>query len=225
MNLSITISCDDINPQKGYRLIGEEPEKWFRELHEQFGCKYNLFIPSNYHRRNKLTDNKGWIDELNSVEFFELCAHGHFHDTLNPQQFGECEWFELQAHEAKYRFRDMSDEWYDSIGNFPKGWRSPGWLLNPDCQSYIDENFEYVALHYDHNRNMNWNCKTFFGHDGIQQEHISIHNENMIMFQSHIAGSHNHNVWNRQNFEQLQLSLEHLTKNYECSFKTLAECL
>ncbi|NDB86341.1 MAG: hypothetical protein EB127_27135 [Alphaproteobacteria bacterium] len=72
---------------------------------------------------------------------------------------------------------------------------------------------------------MKWKCKTFFGHDGIQQENIAIHNENMIMFQSHIAGIHNHNVWNQHNYEQLHLSLTHLFESQEVTPKTLKECI
>lgn len=89
----------------------------------------------------------------------------------------------------------------------------------------MDRCFNYVAIHYEHNRNLQWNCKTFFGHDGIQQENISIHNEDMIMFQSHIAGKHNHNVWNEQNYEQLRMSLDHLFSTYDVTPKLLKECL
>lgn len=92
--------------------------------------------------------------------------------------------------------------------------------------------FEYAALHYEHNHNMIWkgsgfvkSFKSFFGHDGIQQTNISIHNDDMIMLTSHIAGNWNHNVWNEQNYEQLCISLDHLVEKYDCEFKTLRECI
>ena len=46
----------------------------------------------------------------------------------------------------------------------------------------------------------------------------------MIMFQSHIAGDWNDNVWNEDNYKQMRLSLSHL-KQYKPKFKTLKECL
>ena len=43
------------------------------------------------------------------------------------------------------------------------------------------------------------------------------------MFQSHIAGEHNDNVWNEQNYKQLRMSLQHLVKLYNTEFKTMSE--
>ena len=44
------------------------------------------------------------------------------------------------------------------------------------------------------------------------------------MFQSHIAGDWNDNVWNETNYNQMRLSLDALNKN-KIEFKTLGECL
>lgn len=237
MNLQITISCDDICPLKGYRVLGEKPEKWFRELNERFGAKITCFIPSNFHNQAPLSQNKSWVNELNSVDYLELAFHGHLHDTPDRMKYGECEFGFLRDEvEIVQRLHNMAWEW-DQCGIFPVGFRTPGWVMSEESKrcierfSYNNKKIEYVAVHYEHNRGMNWNCKTFLGHDGIQQENISIHNVSedgqtgMIMFQSHIFGNHNHNVWNEANFEQLKISLEHLTENYSYSFKTLAECL
>ena len=44
------------------------------------------------------------------------------------------------------------------------------------------------------------------------------------MFQSHIAGDWNDNYWNKENYEQVRLSLQHLTQqNY--AFKTISEII
>lgn len=230
MNLQITISCDDICPLKGYRVLGEKSEKWFRELNERFGAKITCFVPSNFHNQAPLSQNKSWVNDLNSIPYLEAAAHGHFHDTSDRLKWGECEMFEPNRLIAG-TINDMLGEWYDCLGYYPVGFRPPGWLCSENAKNTLEQCFKYVAIHYEHNRGMKWNCKTFFGHDGIQQENISIHNVSedgqtgMIMFQSHIFGNHNHNVWNEANFEQLKISLEHLTENYSYSFKTLAECL
>ena len=44
------------------------------------------------------------------------------------------------------------------------------------------------------------------------------------MFQSHIAGDWNDNVWNETNYNQMRLSLEALSSN-NVEYKTLGECL
>ena len=240
MNLKITISIDDVHPAKGWRILGDPTEKWLRSLNEEFGAQFDLFIPSCYHGKYPISEHKSWIEELSDIDWMSLNAHGHFHQTSDPKKFGECEFMELSnPKEILNRITEMWNEWI-SVEYKPLGWRNPGWLCSPESQKRLDSdtfisksdigtwgplNFEYVALHYEHNRGMQWNCKTFFGHDGIQQENISVHNGDMIMFQSHIAGTWNHNVWNEANYEQLRLSLTHLVEQYNCEFKTLKECL
>lgn len=58
MNLKLTISCDDINPHPKYRLLGTPVEKWFRQLNDEFGVKFTLFVPSNYHHQFPLSEHK-----------------------------------------------------------------------------------------------------------------------------------------------------------------------
>lgn len=225
--MRLNIACDDVNPLVGYRILGDKTEKWFRQLNEDYGVKFTLFIPSNYHNQAPLSQHKEWIQELASIEWLELAAHGHFHMTTDPKRFGECEFFELQnIDNIVDRLRMMFNEW-NKVGIIPIGWRSPGWLMSTPVSSLVSTQFEYAAAHYEHNVGLNWgrtDFKVFFGHDGIQQEHISIHNGDMIMFQSHIAGNHNHNVWNEHNYNQLRSSLEYLYQNYVIDPKCLSEC-
>ena len=233
MELKLTIAIDDVCPKKGYRILGEQTETWLRKLNEEFGCRFTLFVPSCYHGQYPLSEHKEWINELNGIEWLELAAHGHYHQTTNPQIYGECEFAEIQDYDiARDRINMMYDEWA-SVGFIPKGFRPPGWLCSEQSnRAWVDQqlleglfHLDYVAVHYEHNRNLKWDCKTFLGHDGIQQENISIHNEDMIMYQSHIAGTHNHNVWNQSNYDQLHLSLTHLFDSYKVTPKLLKECL
>ena len=62
-----------------------------------------------------------------------------------------------------------------------------------------------------------------FGHDGIHETDISTHN-GKIMFQSHIAGEWNDNVWNESNYKQLRLSLSHL-QSQGIQFNTIQEII
>lgn len=233
-DIKLTISIDDVNPLPGWRILGDPSEKWLRTLHEQFGLKFTLFIPSHYHNlpNTQLRDNKEWIQELNSIEWIELAAHGHFHETSDRSRYGECEFLELDYYQASYTLSMSWEQWDDADVDVPCGFRPPGWLVSPQSNQAIKDFivnehpiFKYVAIHYQHNNGLKWNCKEFFGHDDIQSNSISVHNENMIMFQSHICGNWNKNVWNQDNYEQLRLSLNYLSENLTYQPATLQECV
>ena len=222
--IDITISIDDIHPGKGWGVEGDQCMEYLDELNKEFGAKFTLFIPSNYHNTAPLSQNKEWVDWLKSKGYFELAAHGHYH-AWERKDIGECEFFELDTlQKASDRLDELFNEW-NAVGHTPVGWRNPGWLGHPAAISELGKRFKYAAIHYEHNHNIPWGCKTFYGHDGINTTDISVHNNNMIMFQSHIAGDWNDNVWNETNYQQMRMSLSHLTSTMKVQFKTLGECL
>lgn len=224
--MRITIAIDDVCPKPGYRIVQEQTGEWLHQLNEEFGAKFTLFIPSNYHGEYPISRYLSWIDCLLTTSYFELAAHGHFHITSDRLKYGECEFINLNEGDTKRRLDDLFIEWM-AVQYLPKGWRSPGWLTSPEAAKVIGRNFYYIAAHSEHNLGIDWGTEpcVFYGHDGIHQNNIGIHNGDMIMFQSHIAGKHNHNVWSEDNFLQLRESLRFLTENYECEFKTLDECV
>ena len=219
---NVTIAIDDIHPEKGWGLQGDTCMEYLEDLNKEFGAKFTLFIPSNYHNKFPISDHQEWIDWLKSKEYFELAAHGHYH-MCDREDIGECEFYEIDtADKAKSRIWQMMDEWSD-VGHKPLGWRNPGWLAHPEAVKWLGPIFKYAAVHYEHNHNLQWHCKMIFGADGIHETDISTHDGN-IMFQSHIAGHHNDNVWNETNYQQLQLSLRHLT-DQGIEFKTIQELI
>ncbi len=128
------------------------------------------------------------------------------------------------AAKASDRLDNLLAEW-KAVGHLPKGWRNPGWLAHPAAIEELGKRFKYAAIHYEHNHNIPWSCKTFYGHDGIHTTDVGLHNGDMIMFQSHIAGDWNDNTWNETNYKQMRLSLQFLTDTTKVTFKTLEECL
>ena len=116
----------------------------------------------------------------------------------------------------------MLEEW-EKVDFKPVGWRNPGWLAHPIVIKELGKHFKYAAVHYEHNHNIQWDCKMIFGADGIHETDIKLHNGN-VMFQSHIAGEWNDNVWNEVNYNQLRLSLDYLKKNGGV-FKTISEII
>ena len=136
---------------------------------------------------------------------------------------GECEFFELDSiDKAKSRILLMMNEW-EKVNHKPIGWRNPGWLAHPEAIKQLGPLFKYAAVHYEHNHNLQWDCKMIFGADGINETDIKLH-DNRIMFQSHIAGDWNDNVWSKENYEQMRVSLEYL-KDQNLQFKTIGETI
>jgi len=219
--MEIVICIDDVHPEKGWGLKGDKCMEYLEKLNKEFGAKFVLFIPSNYHDKYPISDHQEWIDWLKSKDYFELAAHGHYH-ACERTDIGECEFFEIDtADKAKSRIWQMMDEWSD-VGHKPTGWRNPGWLAHPEAAKWLGPIFDYSAVHYEHNNNIQWDCRTFYGADGIHETDISLH-DGRIMFQSHIAGDWNDNVWNEENYEQLRMSLKFLTENNDTKFVTLEE--
>lgn len=223
MNLKVTIAVDDVHPEKGWGEWDDPAIGWMDTLHKKYGAKFTFFIPSNYHGKYPISQHKDWIDWLLSLGYIELAAHGHFHQTSNAGRFGECEFFEPRDPVQQLILTEMMMSEWDKVYPSVQGWRSPGWLIDPSYVDLIGNLFDYVAVHYEHNGHLKWPCKTIFGHDGINQQIIKIHPTNRIMYQSHIAGTWNDNVWNQQNYEQLDASLGFLVENYDMEFVTMCE--
>lgn len=221
--INLTIAIDDVNPKKDWRILGDKTEKYLFDLNKEFGAKFTLFIPSNHHSTGKLSENKDWVNELQSSGIFELVAHGHYHQTSDNARFGEMEFVDMTEQECIDRIAMLNEEW-ESVGIKPKGWRNPGWMCQPYCVEHLSKNFEWAALHYQHNHNLKWGCKMLYGADGIHEVDIHLHEGN-IMFQSHIFGDWNHNTWNESNYQQMKLSLGHLVDTQQIDFKTISEII
>jgi hypothetical protein len=107
----------------------------------------------------------------------------------------------------------------------PRGWRNPGWLSSPAATSVLSNHFYWAALHYEHNMGQYWGgCRMIYGADGINEPEIKMHmGGDVVMFQSHIAGDWNKNIWNEENYNNLRNWLQYLTTEHEVEFLTLSE--
>lgn len=219
---NLIVAIDDLHPEQGWGCEGDECVSYLEQLNEEFGCKFTLFIPSNYHGKYPISENKDWIDFWRSKDWVELSAHGHFH-SCERDDIGECEFFELDTEsKTEERIQQCLKEW-QSVGHKPKGWRNPGWLAHPNAVSVVGRYFDYAAIHEEHNRGMSWSCKTFVGCDGINEtERINLY-DNTFMFQSHITGDWNDNTWNQKNYENFRNVLEYLEKDSKLRYSTIGE--
>ena len=222
MEINLTVAIDDIHPEKGWGMPGDKCMDYLDLLNKEFGIKFTLFIPSNYHNQFPLSKHKEWIDWLKTLGYFELAAHGHFHKTSNRNIWGECEFAEISTEvECINRVAMMWSEW-NEVDHKPVGWRNPGWLAQSVCVDVLGNHFKYAAVHYEHNKGLQWKCKMLFGADGIHETNINLHDNN-LMFQSHIAGDWNQNIWNESNYKQFRESLKFLYDTYSINNKFLIE--
>ena len=221
---NITVSIDDLHPEQGWGCEGDESVGYLEELNKEFGCKFTLFIPSNYHGKYPLSKHKDWIDFWKSKDWVELAAHGHYHQC-ERNDIGECEFFELDNKiKAQDRISMCMDEWL-SVNLRPRGWRNPGWLAHPNAIEVIGGYFDYAAIHSEHNHGVEWKCKTFIGCDGIHETDLIQLHDNTFMFQSHIAGKTNDNNWNEDNYNNFKNVLEFLSKSSKLEYVTLEELI
>ena len=61
MELNLTVAIDDIHPEKGWGMPGDECMEYLDSLHNEFGVKFTLFIPSNYHKHFPISQHKDWM--------------------------------------------------------------------------------------------------------------------------------------------------------------------
>lgn len=222
--VNVTISIDDLHPEEGWGCYGDKSVAYLKNLWEEFGCKFTLFVPSNYHGKYPLSEHKDWVNYWLKQEWVELAAHGHYHDCRNGGP-GECEFSELDYNGAIERIEESMREWV-RCGYIPKGFRMPGWLCNQESGRAIGEKYSYVAIHSHLNDNINFGTKVLKGEDGIHKtDSLQIWDNNRFMFQSHIAGKTNDNNWNKKNYENFKNVLEYLQKSYILEYVTLGDLI
>jgi len=217
--LNIVICIDDVHPQKNWRIKGDVVESYLDSLNTTFGAKFNLFIPSYYHSLTPLRFYRDWVTWAKDLGYFELCAHGHFHSCKNSM-LGEQEFLEIDYVDAKERVSMIFDEW-DKVGVKPQGFRMPGWGCSQGSAQAVGEAFKYVAAHEHINYNITFPTKTFYGCDGIHESTpLTIQKNKTVVFQSHIFGDWNKNVWNDKNYENFFMVLDYLRNTYTLNFTT-----
>jgi peptidoglycan/xylan/chitin deacetylase (PgdA/CDA1 family) len=217
--MDVIIAIDDLHPEQGWGCEGDESVGYIEELNKEYGCKFNLFIPSNYHDKYPIT--KEWVDFWKSKDYVELSNHGHYHECKN-EGIGEMEFFELNHSESVQRIQKSLELW-KKCGYKPKGFRAPGWRVNSESAKAIGECFDWVAAHDVINKGIDFGCDTFYGCDGIHEtDNINLW-DNRFMFQSHIAGDWNDNCWNEENYNNFRNILEYLSTQYKLSYKTMSE--
>tara|TARA_Y100000356_G_scaffold50285_1_gene40052 strand:- start:4475 stop:5176 length:702 start_codon:yes stop_codon:yes gene_type:complete len=222
-NLNVVIAIDDLHPEKGWGVEGDESVDKLISLNEEFGCKFVLFIPSNYHRNFPISEHKDWIDFWSRKEWVELAAHGHFHDRpFCSLDLTECEFIDLDYKEAHDRIKSCLNEW-DKVGVRPEGWRMCGWEATQASFDVVQENFKYIAAHERSNSHIFFrNHKVFFNNTDIHGTNLRI-TKDSVYFQSHINGETNKNTWSDENYLAFKNALKFMSQKKNLNFVTYNE--
>ena len=219
---NVVVAIDDLHPEQGWGCEGDIQVEYLTRLNKQYGVKFTLFCPSYYHHEYKLT--KDWVSYWKQFDWVELAKHGHFHDVqkYSFDQMGDQEFLELNYTEATERIQESLALW-EECGHRPKGFRSPGWGITQEAATAVSSYFDWVAGHEQINQNIVFPTQYFIGADGIHEtEDISLYGDT-FMFQSHIQGDWNDNVWNEKNYLHFQKVLDYLLSQYELQFTTISE--
>ena len=142
---NVIIAIDDLHPEQGWGCEGDESVGYLQALNEEFGCKFTLFVPSNYHHKYPLSQYPDWIKFWLDREWVELAAHGHYHDC-ESDGIGEQEFLELNFQQAQDRLIEAFKEW-QPFGYRPIGFRMPGWGCNQESAQAVGLAFDWVAAH------------------------------------------------------------------------------
>jgi|TARA_R110000824_G_scaffold232230_4_gene420187 peptidoglycan/xylan/chitin deacetylase (PgdA/CDA1 family) len=219
MKTNVVVAIDDLHPEEDWGCEGDEQIEYLDSLNEKYGVKFNLFIPSNYHDKYPIT--KEWVDFWKSKDYVELSNHGHYHACKN-EGVGEMEFFELGYSESVQRIQESLELW-KTCGYKPKGFRAPGWGLTQESADAVSSYFDWIAGHTNINKGLSFGTQFFEGCDGINEpDSLSLYG-NTFMFQSHINGVHNNNVWKEENYLHFEQVLEYLLTQYELQFVTISE--
>ena len=226
--LNVIVCVDDMHPEEGWGCADDTQTHLICELNKEYGVQFTLFMPSNYHFKYPVSENKEWVDFWKNKDWVEIGAHGCYHDVqkYSRDTIGEQEFLELDYEESKDRIELMLTDWA-MVDCKPRGFRFPGWGCTPESSRAAAEYFDYLALHSDLNNRIHFpkTVKTFRGDSSIvDKSRIQFWNHGVV-FQSHIAGKANSNNWTEQNYETFRTILNALQKNYTLNFIRYGELL
>lgn len=224
--LYIVFSVDDFAPAPGYGLyLTSGPFKYLKKLNDEFGAKFTMFsIPFLQGNEEYLwTNNKVWVDKINSFDWIEVAQHGLTHTASKPE-WGAQELMGLNNEQIS-RLLMEGRIVFKQAGVPINGFKSPGWYMRKDIYPLLSaRGFTYVADH-------------FFGNKIIPQEKLyrvpvtfSIDHifhdkyDDYLILHSHMnPEGGNRNAWNGELYEEVRKYLLTLKKKYDLEFITMSE--
>jgi len=226
MTLKIIIDVDDVRPENFAGLLGfKGPLGYLKKLNEEFGAKFTLFVPVNWHGKFHIKRKRGWLRNLAHTGFIEIASHGLLHQANDPK-YKDMEYINVTDEEFKESILKQIVAFQD-LGVDPKGYRPPGWAIKPSQYKIIARYFKYIADHHI-------GVLPIKTRDGllripytlsIDNLHSTHYNDGLLVLHSHITGMEgSNNCWNQETFEKVREFLHTLIeKNEKVEFITMSE--
>jgi len=223
--IKLAISVDDIHNEEGFgKYPHEKPMKFLKDLNEEFGLKFTLFVVPCWHGKYQLD---GELLEFlkENQEWIEVSAHGFTHYHKNPKH--SMEFKDLKPEEI-YRSVNFSAHTFKSKGLVPKGFKAPGWFFPEPMLKLIIQNFEYIMEDFRGTRPIYIKLpkgrlfrrvpftESIHEIGRIDWSLADLEESDSIILHSHFGvGKSNPNNWNDELFEKVRWLVKKLNEKYE----------
>jgi hypothetical protein len=212
----VLFSVDDAHPEQGWCNGRDEQSEYLNYLNEEFGAKFTLFVPANYHYKFPVSEHPDFFKYWNDrKDWAELASHGYSHLIAGTSR--ETEFDSLrETEEIKERFNKILYEW-NLIGHRPVGFKTPGWLITRESLQWAEHYFQYVVSHPNHRHDNTINPLT-------EMFHIDLNDR--VILHAHANNSkmaRNANNINAENFQGWREQIVELKRLYDCKFMTFSE--
>lgn len=226
MTLKIIIDVDDVRPENFAGLLGfKGPLGYLKKLNEEFGAKFTLFVPVNWHGQFDIRKNKEWFKNLAKEDFIELACHGLEHKA-SEEHYKDMEYINVTDEEFDESILKQIVA-FQKLGVDPKGYRPPGWAIKPSHYKILAKYFKYVADHHIgilpiKTREGLLRVPYIVSIDNLNSTH---YNEGLLILHSHVTGMEgSENCWSQETFEKIREFLHTLIeKNEKVEFITMGD--
>ncbi|MDP2692242.1 MAG: DUF2334 domain-containing protein [bacterium] len=225
--LNILFSVDDIHPEIGYGLLKNSDRfRFLKKLHDEFGLKFTLFLVPIWHGKQEcnIQKHKDWIQWIQSQGFYEIAAHGLFHQGSRPE-LGAMELINIPRQRV-FDIVQNSRELFLDCGIDVRGFKTPGWEHPKEVYTDLKTvGFEWIADHFLGETSIKlsngivqipYNCNT---------EELQIANPRQTaIFHSHISPKEgNRNGWTEDLYNTVRAYLLELQKTSDFNCLNMSE--
>ena len=205
--MKLVIDVDDVHPEKGYGYNDKEIQ-YLDKLHDEFGCRFTLFMPINWHNKFDITENRSWFLELVDRGYFEIAAHGVTHTGVD----GSAREFLNTSEVILAAKLLMITECFDELDYSPSGIKPPGWDSIPEAANLFCEFFDYFCTDFRGHSPVKYNDSynipyTYSIHESYD---LKNYNQDIVILHSHINEICGDNGWNSKLYEKVRSDLSNV---------------
>ena len=218
MTIKIAFSIDDVCPKAGFGLYKDfDALKWPLKLHEEFGCKFTLFVIPYSSEESTIDKHDEWLQWLANHPAFEIAQHGLTHAAKKPEF--EAQEFADAPLEEVYSRIVAGKKLFENAGVQVVGFKSPGWTQPKEIYQMLSKlGFSYIGDHFIGQKPLRiGNLRRIPYTLSIERLHSSEYKDDYLILHSHIhPGDRGQtlNAWNEKLYHEVRnFILDMKTKN------------